>query len=193
MTLLVDASGDMADEVDGKSLLAWTTAGLKPMTDGALTNAVGLWAFSDSGYLPPDGYPELVTSGLLSGDVDDSTRKAAIEAALGDLTAEGDRWAYGALIAACQQVPDEALDGRKSRILLITSGVDETPTTPRTAVIDAVEQAADSVRVDVIGLGDSVPVAAYTEIAKAGGGEYIPVTDPSKLAATLTNLMTIES
>src|SRR5699024_6114101 len=138
-------------------LLEWTTEELSPLAKGTITDRLGLWAFSDSGFLPPNGYPELVSTGKLGGKVDDTTRAKAIPAELDKLRPQGDRWAYGALVEARTKVPKAAVDGRQSRVLLITSGVDDTPTLPRSTVLDAVEKAKDTVRVDVIGLSDSVP------------------------------------
>lgn len=193
LTVIVDSSSGMAATDDGRSLLAWVRKALPSVTGGTVTDRVGLWAYSDSGALPPDGYPNLVSTGPLSGTVGGHPRSAALKSAIAGLAADGDRWAYGALIAALDKAPDAAVKGRANRIVLITSGVDETPATPRQMVLDAEAAVKGKVRIDVIGLGSAVPVDAYQEIASAGGGEYVPVTDPAKLGQTLTDLLTLEN
>ena len=192
LTVIVDASDAMAATQDGKSLLDWAKAAVGSVTDGSVTDRAGLWAFADSGSLPPNGYPELVSTGPLGSKVDGKARSSALKSALAALKADGDRWAYGALIEALTKVPDAGVTGRENRVVLITSGVDQTPATPRQSVLDAEDAVGSKVRVDVIGLGSAVPVDAYQEIAKAGGGEYVPVTDPRKLATTLTDLLTLD-
>jgi secreted protein with Ig-like and vWFA domain len=92
---------------------------------------------------------------------------------------------------AVKKVPDARVQGRASRLILFTSGVDETPATPRTMVLDALRTAkAKGIEVDVVGLGDTVPVDAYSDIASATGGKYIPAPDPATLARALTRLLT---
>jgi hypothetical protein len=191
LTLVVDASSDMATAVRGRSLLAAVQAALPAVIGGHITDRIGLWAYSDSVALPPDGYPQLVSTGPLTGKVGSGTRAAALSAAVKSLKAGGDRWAYGALIAAVDKAPGTAVTGRASRVVLITSGVDETPATPRQMVLSAVGAAKGTVRVDVIGLGSAVPADAYAAIAAAGGGTYVPVTDPAKLGQALTDLLTL--
>jgi hypothetical protein len=192
LTVIVDASNAMATTRDGKSLLAWVKSAVGSVTDGSVTDRAGLWAFADSGSLPPNGYPELISTGPLGSKVDGKLRSSALKSALTGLTADGDRWAYGALIEALKTVPRAGVDGRENRVLLITSGVDQTPATPRQSVLDAEDAVGNKVRVDVIGLGSAVPVDAYQAIAQAGGGEYVPVTNPSKLTSTLTDLLTLD-
>lgn len=191
LTVIVDSSAGMAEQADGASLLAWVQKALPAVLGGKITDRAGLWAYADSGVLPPDGYPQLVSTGKLSGKVDGHSRATALKSAVSDLNPSGDRWAYGALIQALKTVPDAAVPHRASRVLLITSGVDETPATPRQMVLDAESAVKGKVRIDVVGLGSAVPVEAYQQIAKTGGGEYIPVPDPSKLGETLTDLYTL--
>jgi len=192
LTIIVDASDAMSASQQGKSLLTWTKSAVGSVIDGSITDRAGLWAFADSGSLPPDGYPELVSTGPLGSKVDGTVRSSALKSALAGLKADGDRWAYGALIEALTKVPDAAVKGRPNRVILITSGVDQTPATPRQSVLDAEKAVGSKVRIDVIGLGGAVPADSYQEIAHAGGGEYVPVTDSRKLASTLTDLLTLE-
>lgn len=186
------------------SLLGWVKKAVVELSDGSVTDQVGLWAYSDALIYPPSGFPRLVATGPLSetvtitpegggeGATVEKPRLEAIDEAVAGLTAQGERWAYGALMEALTKVPDAAVDGRASRVILFTSGTDETPGTPRRMVIDAVEQVAGSVRVDVVGLGDAVPVDAYSDIASASnGGEYIPAPDPKQLGQQLTDLLTL--
>ena len=191
LTVVVDSSSGMAASDHGTSLLAWVKKALPAVTGGSVTDRVGLWAFADSGSLPPDGYPQLVSTGPLNDKVGTKTRSAALASAISGLRADGDRWAYGALMEALKEAPGAAVAGRTSRVVLITSGVDQTPATPRQAVLDAVRAARGKIRVDVVGLGSSVPADAYQAIAAAGGGQYIPVTNPAKLGQTLTDLLTL--
>ncbi|HET8589897.1 MAG TPA: vWA domain-containing protein [Nakamurella sp.] len=192
LTLVVDSSAGMSTEVGGRSLLAAVQAAVPTVIGGKITDRVGLWAYSDSVALPPDGYPQLVSTGPLAGKVGTGTRQAALSAAVRALKADGDRWAYGALMAAVDKAADTTVTGRTSRVVLITSGVDETPATPRQMVLTALGAAKGSVRVDVVGLGNAVPADAYNQIATAAGGSYVPVTDPAKLGQVLTDLLTLE-
>lgn len=206
LTVIVDVSAGMATEDDGETLLDWVTKALPSLFDGSLTDRVGLWVYSDGAIYPPNGSPELVPTGPLTGDADvpklgpdgavaDTVKelrsKALTEAVAGLATSDGERWAYGALMEALPKAAAAAVDGRANRVLLVTSGGDETPGTLRSQVLDAVRAVAGSVRLDVVGLGESVPVAAYTDIAAAGGGEYIPATDPANLAKQLRDFLTL--
>jgi len=182
----------MATAVGGRTLLAAVQAALPSVIGGSITDRIGLWAYADSVALPPNGYPQVVTTGPLTGKVGSGTRAAALSSAVKSLKADGDRWAYGALIAAVDKAPDTAVTGRTSRVVLITSGVDETPATPRQMVLSAVGATKNTVRVDVIGLGSAVPADAYAAIAAAAGGSYVPVTNPAKLGRALTDLLTLE-
>lgn len=206
LTVIVDVSAGMATEDEGDTLLNWVTKALPSLFDGTLTDRVGLWVYSDGAIYPPTGSPELVPTGPLTeeaevpklgpdGAVTETVKelrsKALSEAIAGLTTADSERWAYGALMEALPKAAEAAVDGRANRVLLITSGVDETPGTLRVQVLDAVREVAGTVRLDVVGLGESVPVAAYTDIAAAGGGEYIPATDPANLAQQLRDFLTL--
>lgn len=205
VTLVVDTSSDMAKELNGESLLAWVKKALPALTDGTVTDQVGLWAYADGAIYPPSGFPELVPTGPLdktvkaitlgadgtaSGTVDEARSKALTDT-IAKLQPQGDRWAYGAVMEALPQAAKAAVAGRQDRVILITSGVDETPGTLRRQVLTAVSAERGKVQLDVVGLGDAVPVTAYSDIAKATGGQYVPVTDPSTLGQQLVDFLTL--
>lgn len=205
LTLIIDTSDGMATEHDGTSLLDWVKKALPGLVDGTLTDRVGLWVYSDGAIYPPNGFPELVPTGLITEKVKvpklgadgsvastvDEVRSKALADAVADLKPDGDRWAYGALMEALPKAATAAAAGREDRVILITSGVDQTPGTLRRQVLTAVGDEKGTLRLDVVGLGDAVPVDAYTDIAAAAGGEYIPVTDPATLGQQLTDFLTL--
>lgn len=207
LTVIVDVSAEMATDDEGDTLLNWVKKALPSLFDGTLTDRVGLWVYSDGSVYPPNGSPELVPTGPVTEKADvpklgedgavaetvEELRSQALTEAIAGLTttADSERWAYGALMEALPKAAAAAVEGRANRVLLITSGVDQTPGTLRRQVLDAVRAVAGSVRLDVVGLGESVPVAAYTDIAAAGGGEYIPATDPANLAQQLRDFLTL--
>jgi hypothetical protein len=205
LTLVVDTSEHMATERDGSSLLDWVKTALPELTDGSITDRVGLWVYSDGAIYPPSGFPELVPTGLITekvsvtklaadgsvADTVEEVRSKALVDVIANLQPQGDRWAYGALMEALPKAAAAAADGRENRVVLITSGVDQTPGTLRRQVLTAVGAEKGTLRLDVIGLGDAVPVDAYTDIASAAGGEYVPVTDPAKLGQQLTDFLTL--
>lgn len=202
LTLIIDTSEGMADEDRGASLMSWVKKALPELLDGSVSDRVGLWVYSDGGVYPPTGSPELVPVGIITkkttvtSPVDGSTSKTVRSTGLNDviqdLTPDGERWAYGALMEALPKAADAAKKNRDSRALLITSGADQTPGTLRRQVLDAVRATADSVRLDVVGVGSAVPVDAYTDIAAAGGGEYVPVVNPKKLGQQLVEFLTLD-
>lgn len=201
ITLIVDTSSGMAVKDGDQTLMEWVKKGLAGLVDGSVTDHVGLWAYSDGVVYPPSGFPDLVPTGPLSEKVTTTLpgsstpvtelRSKALTDALATLKPDGDRWAYGALMEALPKAAKAGVKGRADRILLITSGVDETPGTLRKMVLDAVRAQKGTVRVDVVGVGAAVPVAAYTDIAAAGGGEYIPAPDLANLGQKLTDLLTL--
>jgi hypothetical protein len=138
----------------------------------------------------PGGYAQVVTTGPLSGTVGTTTRSDALASAISGLEPGGSRWIYGAIIAAHAATVQGAVTGRDDRLVVITTGADTTPNTSRLKVINAVRSGGGKVRVDIIGLGAAVPATAFVQIAAAGGGTYVPVTDPADLAQAMTDLLT---
>ena len=200
LTVIVDTSVGMATTDRGKSLIDWVRAALPAVTGGKVTDRAGLWAYSDGAIYPPTGFPDLVPTGPLTQTITvtlpgaspvTEPRSKALEAALASLKPAGDRWAYGALMEALPKAAAAGTTGRSNRVILITSGADETPGTLRKMVLDSVKAVTGKVRLDVVGLGSAVPVAAYTDIAAAGGGKYVPVTDPAGLGQQLVDLITL--
>lgn len=205
LTIIVDTSAGMAAEHRGTSLLDWVKKALPSVVDGTLTDQAGLWAYSDGAIYPPNGFPDLVPTGPLTAKATVITlgtdgaitgkaaevRSKAMSTAIGRLKPDGDRWAYGALMEALPKVAKIATGARENRVILITSGVDQTPGTLRRQVLDSVKAEKGKLRLDVVGLGDAVPVDAYTDIAAADGGEYIPVPDPTTLGQQLADFLTL--
>lgn len=201
LTLIVDTSSGMADKDAGAPLINWVKKALPDVIGGAVTDRVGLWAYSDGEIYPPTGFPELVPTGPLTQAITvtlpgaeapvTKPRSRALVDALTGLSPDGDRWAYGALMEALPKAAKAGAAGRENRVILITSGADDTPGTLRRMVLDSVKAVKAKVRLDVVGLGTAVPVDAYTDIAAAGGGKYFPVTDPAKLGQQLVDLLTL--
>jgi hypothetical protein len=189
LTILIDRSADLGSSVGGKPLTDWVRQALTSATNGKITDTVGLW--TSSGLDTPGGYAQVVSTGLVTGTVGAQTRSAALASAIDGLTPGGSRWIYGAIIAADASAVSGADAHRADRLVVITTGADSTPNTSRAKVINAVKSGAGTVRVDVIGLGTAVPATAFDQIAAAGGGTYVPVTDPSKLTQALTDLLTL--
>jgi hypothetical protein len=130
-----------------------------------------------------------VPTGPLSAKIGTTIRSAVLTSAIAGLAPGGSRWIYGAIIAADTRAVSLAVTGRNNRLVVITTGQDSTPNTPRSAVINAARAGSANLQVDVVGVGPTVPATAYSQIAKAGGGTYIPVPDPTKLTQALTDLL----
>jgi hypothetical protein len=189
LTILIDRSSDLGDTAGGKPLTDWVRQALTSVTNGKITDTAGLW--TSSSLDTPGGYVQVVSTGPLTGKVGTRTRSAALASSIAGLTPGGSRWIYGAIIAADASAVSGADARRADRLVVITTGADNTPNTSRAKVINAVKSGAGTVRVDVIGLGSAVPATAFDQIAAAGGGTYVPVADPAKLTQALTDLLTL--
>ncbi|MBN9611334.1 MAG: substrate-binding domain-containing protein [Actinobacteria bacterium] len=201
LTLIVDTSSGMSATDGGSTLMEWVKKALPKIVDGPITNRIGLWLYSDGSVYPPSGFPDIVPTGPINEKITTTIpgsttpvtelRSKALTDAIASLKPDGDRWAYGALMEALPKTAKAGITGRQNRVILITSGADQTPGTLRRMVLDSVGAVKSKVRLDVIGLGTAVPVAAYTDIAAAGGGEYIPAPDMANLAQKITDLLTL--
>lgn len=76
--------------------------------------------------------------------------------------------------------------------MLITDGPDQTPSTSRAVVVQAIREvmaANPSLSLDVVGVGENAPDSALVALAAAGNGTYYDVVSSSKLPATLLSVM----
>lgn len=154
------------------------------------TNAFGLFSVTNAGGAP--GYTQLVPTGDLTDPVGAGTRADAMAVAINGLSAEGRRWTYAAIINAYQTAVNAALPGRTNRVIMIIDGPDLTPSTSRSAVLDAVTAAAGlgkGVVLDIIGLGSDPPAVALTEITAATGGTYTSIPVASDLPGVIEPLL----
>lgn len=145
------------------------------------TSRFGLWSTSSRD--EPAGYARLARP---------AARSSALDSAIGALGASGERRYYAAVPAVLQQVAAAATVGSPQRIVLITDGPDQTPSTSRTAVVRAIRDvvaANPSISLDVVGVGENAPDSALVALAAAGNGTYYDCASTTDLPATLLSVM----
>lgn len=173
VTFLVDTAASWAADINGKSRLQWLQAGLTSALAGAGTTGVGLW--STSSQAGDEGYVELVPAGPLTGKVKSGTRQAALTTAISQLSAGGGKRYYASTPAVLTKIAGTATAGVPHRLVLITDGADQTPSTPRAGVVAALQAivaANPHVKLQVIGVGNAAPAGALGALAAAGAGTY---------------------
>lgn len=180
VTFLADTSATWGTEVSGLTRTAWLQQALTGAVATTGTSRFGLWSTSSD---QPSGYVRLAPL---------AARSPALDAAVGALSSSGERRYYAAVPVVLQQVSTAATPGSPQRVVLITDGPDQTPSTSRAAVVQAIRDvmaANPSLSLDVVGVGENAPDSALVALAAAGNGTYYDVVSTSSLPATLLSVM----
>jgi len=191
ITFLVDTSSTWGTVVSGRSRTAWLQQALTGAISAAGNVDVGL--VSTSSAVGDAGYATLVPAGPLTGDVNGSTRSAALATAIAGLQPVGSRRTYAALPAVVAEAAKTAGPGRPHRVVLITDGPDQTPGMPLDQVLASLKTGPANnpdLHLDVLGVGEAAPDAALRTIADAGRGSYTQVRRTPELPAILTSVVT---
>ena len=191
ITFLVDTSSTWGTVVAGRSRTAWLQQALTGTISAAANVDVGL--VSTSSAVGDAGYATLVPAGPLTGDVNGSTRSAALATAIAGLQAAGSRRTYAALPSVVAEAAKTAGAGRPHRVVLITDGPDQTPGMPLDQVLASLKTGPANnpdLHLDVLGVGEAAPDAALRTIADAGRGSYTQVRRTPELPAILTSVVT---
>ncbi len=191
ITFLVDTSSTWGTVVSGRSRTAWLQQALTGAISAAGNVDVGL--VSTSSAVGDAGYATLVPAGPLTGDVNGSTRSAALATAIAGLQPVGSRRTYAALPAVVAEAAKTAGPGRPHRVVLITDGPDQTPGMPLDQVLASLKTGSANnpdLHLDILGVGEAAPDAALRTIADAGRGSYTQVRHTPELPAILTSVVT---
>lgn len=191
ITFLVDTSSTWGTVVSGRSRTAWLQQALTGAISAAGNVDVGL--VSTSSAVGDAGYATLVPAGPLTGDVNGSTRSAALATAIAGLQPVGSRRTYAALPAVVAGAAKTAGPGRPHRVVLITDGPDQTPGMPLDQVLASLKTGSANnpdLHLDILGVGEAAPDAALRTIADAGRGSYTQVRRTPDLPAILTSVVT---
>lgn len=181
VTFLADTSATWETEVSGQTRTAWLQQALTGAVATTGTSQFGLWSTSSQDQ--PSGYARLAPL---------AARSPALDAAIGALGSSGERRYYAAIPAVLQQVSTSATTDSPQRVVLITDGPDQTPSTSRAVVVQAIRDlmaANPSLSLDVVGIGENAPDSALVALAAAGNGTYYDVVSTSDLPATLLSVM----
>jgi len=191
ITFLVDTSSTWGTVVSGRSRTAWLQQALTGAISAAGNVDVGL--VSTSSAVGDAGYATLVPAGPLTGDVNGSTRSAALATAIAGLQPVGSRRTYAALPAVVAEAAKTAGPGRPHRVVLITDGPDQTPGMPLDQVLASLKTGPANnpdLPLDILGVGEAAPDSALRTIADAGRGSYTQVRHTPELPAILTSVVT---
>lgn len=184
LLLLLDRSTTMNATSGDRSLNEWVQLGVTGLAGSAPQIGLGVWT---CGSEAESAATPVVPVGPLTADVDGVPRTQAVESAMSALSPEGVNHTYGCLNSLWPEVGGTPVpDGQERIVVLVTAGVDRTPSLSRASLISTVGAGGDA-RLEIIGLDSAVNDAAMREIAAAGGGSYQQI-DPADLAATLTAL-----
>lgn len=174
---MVDTSATWNTEISGRTRTSWLQEALTRAVAAAGDRPVGLWSMSSAD--GADGYQPRVETAPL-----DDVRRSALTAAIAQLNPAGDRRYYAVAPAALEQAAQTSSAGSPHRVILITDGTDQTPSTPRAGVVAALAQIAKdnpNVHLDVLGVGEAAPRSALQILADAGNGRYIDVPSTMSL------------
>jgi len=191
ITFLVDTSSTWGTVVAGRSRTAWLQQALTGAMSAAGNVDVGL--VSTSSAVGDAGYATLVPAGPLTGDVNGSTRSAALATAIAGLQSAGSRRTYAALPAVLAEAAKTAGPGRPHRVVLITDGPDQTPGMPLDQVLASLKTGSANnpdLHLDILGVSEAAPDSALRTIADAGRGSYTQVRRTPELPAILTSVVT---
>jgi len=172
----IDESGSMAGRLPGSRLTK------SDLAKRALTVAVGavapdsdmgLWSFTSSRGRDHD---VLVPLGPVSGQVDGTTRRAALARAVARLRPEvgGGTGLYDTTLAAFRTASDSYAYGRLNAVLVITDGQNDDPgSISLTRLLDSLRREYDGVRpvrIITIAYGADADVSVLQRIADVTGG-----------------------
>lgn len=189
VTFLIDTASTWSMTVNGKSRTDWLKQALTAVMAKPATGSIGLWSVSSSD--GASGYRVLVPTGPLTGAVNGTTRSAALTAAISGLPAAGSRRTYQALPVALTAAAKNSSGAHPQLVILVTDGPDQTPSTPRDAVLGQLRTIATNnpnVHLEVLGVGGAAPDDALRAIAAAGNGGYTDVQHPPDLPAALLSV-----
>jgi Ca-activated chloride channel family protein len=179
----IDESGSMAGRLPGSPLTK------SDLAKRALTVAVGavapdsdmgLWSFTSS---RGRDYDVLVPLGSVSGQVDGTTRRAALGRAVARLRPEvgGGTGLYDTTLAAFRSASDSYAYGRLNAVLVITDGQNEDPgSISLTGLLDSLRREYDGVRpvrIITIAYGADADVSVLQRIADVTGGATYRTVD----------------
>lgn len=182
--LLLDRSTSLTDTVDDRSLNEWVQIGVTGLAAGAPQAGLGVWT---CGSAAESAAVQVVPPGPLAEAVDGVARTELVNQAMAALTPDGVNHTYGCLNELWPGLSTVPVpDGQQRVVVLVTAGVDRTPSLSRAALLATVSSSADA-RLEIIGLDSSVNDVAMSEIAAAGGGSYRQI-DPADLTTTLVGL-----
>jgi len=168
-----------------------------PTVIGALTSrlsalplysTVGLWTFNGV-----EGH-SAVPTGLLSDQVNGSSRGAALAAALGGTEQTNRGASFTTLRMAYADALANFRPGQQNSVLVITSGPHTDQTLDGPGLQQYVQSAVDPnrpVKVNVIDIGDDPDRATWQAVAQSSGGTYqgISGSDSPDLAAAVTSML----
>lgn len=188
VTVVMDTSATWSTLVGGKSRTDWAREGLRAAVAANSSTQLGLWSFSSTD--GADGYLAMVDAGPLTAEVRGRPRSQVLAEGIAELGAAGRRTLYAAIPAAVRAAAKTASAQTPHTVIVVTDGPDQTPDTPRSAVIGAVQEAVAGnphVRLVILGVGDKPVPEALTEIAQAGKGSYVEVRTTDALPKAITD------
>ena len=189
VTIVIDTSGSMSTLVAGRSRIGWTQSAVAALVGSNVNDQFGLWSFGTGEGSP--GYRQEVALGPLSGPIGALSRAQAISQALAALVPGGNSYTYATIAAAVADAANATPATVSSRVIVITDGSDSTPHLSRgslLATVAALHSRNPRLILDIVGLSDEVNVQAMQQIAAAGQGSYLAITDLAELEPTLQTL-----
>ena len=174
--VVIDESGSMAGRLPGsrqtksdlaKRALSVAVGAVAPDSD------MGLWSFTSS---RGRDYDVLVPLGSVSGEVDGTTRRAALSRAVARLRPEvgGGTGLYDTTLAAFRSASESYAYGRLNAVLVITDGQNDDPgSISLTGLLDDLRREYDGVRpvrIITIAYGGDADVSVLKRIADVTGG-----------------------
>ena len=168
VVLAVDTSGSMAPAMDAAKAAAGTFLDTLGAEDGAQVLGFAREVSEVTGM---------------------TTDRAALDTAIGGLSARGDTALYDALARSVELIGAET--GRKA-IVLLSDGVDDDgagrPLSEATAESVLDEAAAVNVPIFVVGLGPEIDTEGLTRIADGSGGRFLSAEDASALGSVYESI-----
>ena len=177
-----------AEVIDSRTQVVRQTAVLAIDTSGSLGDA-GMQAVKDAARAFLDGAPPDVAVGLVTfgrpavRQVEPTTDRQAVRQVVDGLVDDGDTALYDAVIAAVDMLPGEGSE----RVLVLTDGEDEGPSTGSPGSVASLEQAVEAVRASgaeltAVAYGADTSLEALQALATANGGELVSTDQAGGLA-----------